>query len=228
MVKYEDVVAENRKAHEANNTLKKQLETQQQHCSQLDEQIKAFQQSEKDLRARSSQLERELNDLKDVSQDPETEPSELERGMIDLRQQLRKAEDDLQAVNIRIEKAEQVRQELEQDGAKYKVCSSSPWVTRLLTPHRNGGKPSQRGSRRKRRRNRRYEVRWAIIIHTDRHCRSRTVTPYVRRSQRTMRASSVRRKVTSRARFVTSPSNARRRSMRARNYALNWMPQMTS
>jgi chromosome segregation ATPase len=123
MVKYEEVVAENRKAHETNDTLKKQLEAQQQHCSQLDEQIKAFQQSEENFRARSSQLERELHDLKNVPNEPETEPSELELGMTDLRQQLRKAEEDLQAANARIEKAEQVQQELEQDGTKYKVCS---------------------------------------------------------------------------------------------------------
>jgi chromosome segregation ATPase len=141
MVKYEDVVAENRKAHDANDTLKKQLEAQQQYCSQLDEQIKAYQQSEEELRARSNQLEHELNDLRDVSHDPETEPSELERGITDLHQQLRKAEEDLQAANARIEKAEQVRQGLEQDGAKYKVCSSSSWVTRNLTPHRKSGKP---------------------------------------------------------------------------------------
>jgi chromosome segregation ATPase len=125
MVRYEDVVAENRKAYEASDTLKRQLEVQQQHCSQLDEQIKAFQQAEADLRARSGQLERDLNDLKNMSHDPETEPSELERGMIDLRQQLRKAEEELQAAHTQIEKAEQVRQELEQDGAKYKVRSSS-------------------------------------------------------------------------------------------------------
>ena len=125
MVRYEDVVAENRKAYEANDTLKKQLETQQQHCTQLDEQIKALQQTEANLRARSSQLESGLNDLKDIPHDPETEPSELERGIVDLRQQLRKAEEDLQAAHTRIEKTERIQQELEQDGAKYKVNSSS-------------------------------------------------------------------------------------------------------
>jgi chromosome segregation ATPase len=132
MWKYEDVVAENRKAHKSNDTLKKQLEAQHQHCSYLDEQIKALQLTEVDLTAHSTQLERDLNDLKDMSHDPETEPSELERGMMDLRQQLRKAEEDLQAANTRIEEAEQVRQELEQDGARVKVHWPTMCVMRIF------------------------------------------------------------------------------------------------
>jgi chromosome segregation ATPase len=111
-------------AKELNGTLKKQLEAQQQHSSRLDEEIKAFQQNEVDLKARASQLEHDLNDLRDMSHNPQTEPSELERGITDLRQQLEKTEEDLEAASTKIENAEQVRQELEKEGAKYKVFFS--------------------------------------------------------------------------------------------------------
>ena len=132
MVRYEDVVSENRKAYESNESLKRQLEGQQQHCSRLDEQINALQQTEVDLRARSSQLERDLNDLQDSSHDPMTEPSELERELVDLRQQLRKVEEDLQAARTQIEEAEPVRHELKQEGARYKVRSSSICVLHVF------------------------------------------------------------------------------------------------
>ncbi|KAF1829285.1 hypothetical protein BDW02DRAFT_561435 [Decorospora gaudefroyi] len=121
MGKYEDVVAENRKEKALNENLKKRLEAQEQHSSELEEQIKALQKTELDIRAHSSQLQSELHNLGDISKNSQTERSEVEQGMADLREQLRKAEEYLQTANANNEKAAQVQKSLQQEGAKYKV-----------------------------------------------------------------------------------------------------------
>lgn len=116
MVKYEDVVAENRKAHESNDTLKKQLEAQHHLSRGLEEQIRVLRQSEVDLKERSSQLEREVSDLNNIARDYESDPLELEQEVIGLHQQLEKAEVDLEAANVKAA-------ELDKEATKHRVCS---------------------------------------------------------------------------------------------------------
>ncbi|CAO2647639.1 Nn.00g085610.m01.CDS01 [Neocucurbitaria sp. VM-36] len=120
MLKYEDVVAENRKAHESNVILQTQLEAQQCRSRGLDEQLKALRKSEADLKLRFTQLEHELCDLRDLAHDHEPQSIELEQKMNDLHQQLRQAYSELVVANSKVEQTERLRLELEQDAAKYK------------------------------------------------------------------------------------------------------------
>ncbi|KAJ4378000.1 hypothetical protein N0V83_000830 [Neocucurbitaria cava] len=121
VLKYEEVVAENRKVCESNVVLTMQLEAQQHHSRDLAERIKALQKSETDLALRSTQLERELSDLKDLTHSRKPESVELERKLDDLRQQLIRMEHELAATNSQVEQTEGHRQELEQEAAKYKA-----------------------------------------------------------------------------------------------------------
>ncbi|KAF1850209.1 uncharacterized protein K460DRAFT_350291 [Cucurbitaria berberidis CBS 394.84] len=120
ILKYEDVLAEDRKAQESNATLKKELEAQKKNSQDLDRQIRVLQQNEADLETHESQLERELSDMRNTTRNQESELAELERGLTNLRQQVRNGEDDLQTANSRIDQTERLRQELEQEAAKYK------------------------------------------------------------------------------------------------------------
>jgi chromosome segregation ATPase len=123
MAKYEELVVDNRKVNESNDTLRKQAETQHQHSARLEEQIKTFQQANVDLKANASQLQRDLDDLDNVAQDPQAELSELEQAILELRGQLGKAELDLKAANGKVDKVEHERKGIAQEAAKYKVLA---------------------------------------------------------------------------------------------------------
>ncbi|KAI8931773.1 hypothetical protein NX059_011411 [Plenodomus lindquistii] len=89
ILKYEEVVADNRKAKEANAIVTTQLETEQQQCARLDDQLKVLQQSEGDLKGRIVQLECELRDLKNAAHEETLHPLITEQELVALREQLR-------------------------------------------------------------------------------------------------------------------------------------------
>ena len=120
MIRYEEIAVENRKTHDLNITLREQLKAQQRHSSQLEEQIQTFQESKADLRARFNQMERSLDDLRERN-NPQSDTPELGQENNDLHEQIRKAKEDLHTANVEIERNKQLRQCLEQDGARYKV-----------------------------------------------------------------------------------------------------------
>ncbi|KAL1801309.1 hypothetical protein ACET3X_001651 [Alternaria dauci] len=106
MLKHEEVAAESRKMHELNIRLESQLGAQQKHCNELEEKIKCYANDEIDLKALYEQLKRDLSVLRDT---PPIDTSGLEQEILDLCQKLQKAEEDLAAVNTRIEKMESER-----------------------------------------------------------------------------------------------------------------------
>jgi chromosome segregation ATPase len=134
MLRHEEVTAENRKMHESNLSLKSQLEAQQQHSNQQDNQIKGYQQTEADHKARLEQLERDLNELKNV---PPIDTSGLEQEILDLRQQSNRAEEDLRAANINVEKIKRERD-------TYKVIITKLIFIAVLTNSRATMKTSRR------------------------------------------------------------------------------------
>ncbi|KAI1506837.1 hypothetical protein Ptr86124_014225 [Pyrenophora tritici-repentis] len=138
MTKYEEIAVENRKVYESNVALKEQLKAQQLHSSRLEEQIQTFQQSESDMRARSNQLERDLDDLR-KARSPGFDVSGLEQGSAHLRQQLRKAEEGLEAASVEMETHKKLRQCLEQDGARYKKCyeNAKAHLKQMAAAHRS-------------------------------------------------------------------------------------------
>ena len=120
MIRYEEIAVENRKTHELNMALREQLNAQQRHSTQLEEQIQTFQESEADLRARFNQMERSLADSKEAHNLQSNTP-ELGQEDFYIHEQIRKAKEDLDTANVEIERNKQLRQCLEQDGARYKV-----------------------------------------------------------------------------------------------------------
>ncbi|KAE8824008.1 hypothetical protein PTNB85_08565 [Pyrenophora teres f. teres] len=138
MTKYEEMAVENRKTHESNVALKEQLEAQQLHSSRLEEQIQTFQQSEADLRARSIQLQRDMNDLK-KAHSPDSDVLKPEKGSFYLRGRLKKAEEDLDAAGVEMERHKKLRQCLERDGARYKKCfeNAKAHLKKMAAEHRS-------------------------------------------------------------------------------------------
>jgi chromosome segregation ATPase len=114
ILKYKEVVTESRRVQQSNEVLVEEIATQKQHAERLNEQIKAHQQTEEALKARTAQIERQFEELNELARDHGVDPLELDREMNDLRQQLKKAGDDLK-------QSEGLRQSTEQELASLKV-----------------------------------------------------------------------------------------------------------
>lgn len=140
VLRYEEAVAETGNMSEINITLRSKIESQQRLHQVLDGQVKALQQNEVDTKAHSAQLESELEKLRNTARKYETGSVELESQMGDMRQQLRKAGDELEAANGKIEQKERLQEQLEAEVAKYKVCSSINQTSHALTKDRTGMK----------------------------------------------------------------------------------------
>lgn len=121
ILKYEEVVTENRKVLQSNDSLQKELDAQQQYCLKLDAQVKVLQESEAGLKDVSAQLERELRDFKDPTRSQSSELLEMEREMTDLRHHLKRVEDNLVAANSKAEQEERLRKEQDHEAQKSKV-----------------------------------------------------------------------------------------------------------
>jgi chromosome segregation ATPase len=102
MLKYDEVIAEGRKAQEVNNGLSQQLMAEQQHTHQLNEQLSGLRRNEQELQARTTQLEHQLVE----SRNKTTEVSILEQNMEELRQQVKTVQDQCNTAKAELEKTE--------------------------------------------------------------------------------------------------------------------------
>ncbi|KAF2825351.1 hypothetical protein CC86DRAFT_383251 [Ophiobolus disseminans] len=106
ILRFDEVVAESRKAQESNDTLQQQLQSEQQQTQQLTEQMGVLRQNEDDLKARQVQLERQLADMGDKTQDQGANSTIPEQETVDLRKELGKVKDELSHKEVEIAKLE--------------------------------------------------------------------------------------------------------------------------
>ncbi|KAF2848687.1 hypothetical protein T440DRAFT_556510 [Plenodomus tracheiphilus IPT5] len=121
ILKYDEVVADNRTMVQANAVLKTRLETEQQHCCRLDAQLKALRQAEGDLRSQYIQLDCELRDLKNAACEKDHSPLITELELSHLHQQLKQASVDLTSANEKTQQAEKLRKEQEKISAEHET-----------------------------------------------------------------------------------------------------------
>jgi len=121
VLKYDEAVADYRKAEHANEILTQQIDAQKECCAQLEVHIHGHRQKEDDLRSRYAQLEQELLDLKGTTIGHDSEPSELEQELTNLRHQMSKTEDALRAKSMELDHANERLQEQGIEVAKSKV-----------------------------------------------------------------------------------------------------------
>lgn len=123
ILKYDEVSAEYQKARHTNDHLEKQLEAQKEAHGKLDERVGSLLQSEADLKSRSTEMEIELNALRDMTRNHDVDPPDVQRKVYALRDQLRKADGDLQVAVDKLSHAEELRQGEESAAATWKVRS---------------------------------------------------------------------------------------------------------
>ena len=121
LLRFDEVVAESRKAKESNDALNQQLEAEQKHTQHLTEQVRVLRQNEEDLKERQALLERQLSEINDKAQDDSAVPVALEQETADLRQQLRRVEDELGDRDAEIARLERSLEEHEELGYKDEV-----------------------------------------------------------------------------------------------------------
>lgn len=121
ILKYDEVKSEYHKICQSKDHLHKQLEKERANSEDLKAQLGGLLDIESNLRSRCSHLELELNTLTDRVHDRESEPSEFELQVSDLLKQLRTVENDFEDVKLRLAEAEQIRQDQDNEVAKWKV-----------------------------------------------------------------------------------------------------------
>jgi chromosome segregation ATPase len=128
MLRFDEVVAESRKAQESNDALQQKVEAEQQHGQLLTEQIRALHQNEKDLKARQTQLEQQLSDINDQVRVHDAEPSALEKEMGELRQQLRTVEDERAVKEVQIARLERNLEKRDRKLADFEVSHYQDYI----------------------------------------------------------------------------------------------------
>lgn len=135
MLRFEEVAAESRKAHESNAFINQRLEAEQQHAQQLAEKIRDLQRNEKDLKARQVQLECQLASAKEEARPQDPDTSILDGKIDDLQQQLKKVEEDRTAKEAEITRLERNMEkrnrrladfEVSENQTSHSVLSDSP------------------------------------------------------------------------------------------------------
>jgi len=128
IIKYSEVINDNRKTNEAKAAIEAQLKLEQDHCRRLHEQIRVLQQANEDLEGRSIQLEYKLSDLQNSTCERDLNSRISEQELSDLRQQLKQTNDNLISANAKTEKVEKLRKELETRSEYFEVraLSSNP------------------------------------------------------------------------------------------------------
>ncbi|KAF1912110.1 hypothetical protein BDU57DRAFT_79114 [Ampelomyces quisqualis] len=102
MLKYDEVVAEGRKAQDLSDALGQQLSAEQQQTQQLSEQLSGIRRNEAELQARTTRLERHLVEARDKTK----EVSALEKNIQELRDQIKAVQDECKVAKAELERAE--------------------------------------------------------------------------------------------------------------------------
>jgi DNA repair exonuclease SbcCD ATPase subunit len=117
----EKLLVEHGKAHQLADTLKGQLEVEQQKYQQLDESCGVLRQTEADLKSHVKNLEQELENAKAMACRHDSDPQQLEQTVQDLHLQLEQARQESEAATEKLEQSEHHRKQLEKELSKYKV-----------------------------------------------------------------------------------------------------------
>jgi chromosome segregation ATPase len=117
----EQLLVEHEQANQLVNTLKGQLEVEQQKHQQLDESCGVLRQTEADLKSQVENLEQELGNAKAMACQHDSDPEQLEQTVQDLHMQLEQARQESQAAREKLGQSEHHREQLEKELSKYKV-----------------------------------------------------------------------------------------------------------
>jgi chromosome segregation ATPase len=123
----EQLLVEHEQANQLVNTLKGQLEVEQQKHQQLDESCGVLRQTEADLKSQVENLEQELENAKAMACRHDSDPEQLEQTVQDLHLQLEQARQESEAAKEKLGQSEHQREKLGKELSEYKV-RTHPWL----------------------------------------------------------------------------------------------------
>jgi chromosome segregation ATPase len=125
----EQLLVEHEQANQLVNTLKGQLEVEQQKHQQLDESCGVLRQTEADLKSQVENLEQELENAKAMACRHDSDPQQLEQTVQDLHLQLEQARQESESTREKLRQSEHRREKLEKELGEYKVRTRSRPMT---------------------------------------------------------------------------------------------------
>jgi chromosome segregation ATPase len=119
------LLVEHGKANQLVNTLKGQLEVEEQKYQQLNESCGVLRQTEADLKSQVNHLEQELENAKAMACRHDSDPQQLEQTVQSLHLQLEQAHQETEAAREKLGQSEHHREKLRKELSEYKVRTRS-------------------------------------------------------------------------------------------------------